>query len=127
MLFSRDLVDVGQEALDRAVRERLVHGQVDLGIGHHFVEVLADLRLMIQAGSAMVLRPRRRMVVLGLTAVTIVAATALRSIATGAGRWAATLPLGRQLEGLSQRGIETRGRRDCSFLQALERTTIPAC
>src|SRR5262249_37728859 len=39
----RDQADVRQEELDRDVLERLVHRQVDLRIGHHLVEVVADL------------------------------------------------------------------------------------
>src|SRR5271167_2551611 len=47
---------------------------------------------MTQGGSAIILRPRRRMVVLGFSAVTMVAETALRSIATGEGCCAAKFP-----------------------------------
>src|ERR1700743_2681146 len=46
----------------------------------------------IQAGSEIMLRPRRRIVSLGLTAVTIVAVIALRSTAIGAGRRPMVLP-----------------------------------
>ena len=56
------------------------------------------------------LRPRRKIVVLGLTAVTIVAATALRLIATGSGTLRSRVADGVQLERLRQRGIESRCR-----------------
>src|SRR5712691_12475670 len=46
----------------------------------------------IQAGSAIMLRPRRKIVVLGSTAVSTVLATATRSMAIAAGCWAVTLP-----------------------------------
>ena len=42
MLLRGNLVDVGQQAFDGSILERLVHRQVDLGIGHDFVKVFAD-------------------------------------------------------------------------------------
>ena len=52
----------------------------------------SPISAVIQAGSAIMLRPRRKIVVLGSIAVSTVLATVPTSMATGAGRWAATLP-----------------------------------
>ena len=43
MLFCAILLMFGSRRSTAPILERLVHGQVDLGISHHFVEVFADL------------------------------------------------------------------------------------
>src|ERR1035438_2278342 len=52
----------------------------------------SPISAMIQGGSAIMLSPRRMIVVFGSIAVTTVLEMDVRSMATGAGCWAAILP-----------------------------------
>src|ERR1700752_3167514 len=53
----------------------------------------SPISAITQLGRAIIESPRRKIVVLGLMAVSTVLATAFMSIETGAGRWATRLPV----------------------------------
>ena len=113
MLLRRDLVDVGQEtARSSWSLSGSIHRQVDLEIGHHLVEVVPDFGDDPLRQRDLMLRPRRRIVTFGSTAVTIVADTASQ-VDPVPERDVAPPPRGAnavQLKRLRERCVEARSR-----------------